>query len=156
MSTFDEVTSRRALIKLVEGIAQHPYRDPALRGAVAVFAAALVLYRDAVRQEVTGAPAEHRSVRAEQTDTRIIDLERQLAEAETANTRMRTKLDAARRMLDPDDCALVDEMLATVNQWRTRAKRAESASNACGPSLRCLRGSTHSSSPAAGTGASTA
>lgn len=82
-------------------------------------------YRDAVRQELTGTPAEHRSVRAEQTEARITELERQLADAEAANTHMCTELDAVRRMLDPDDCALVDEMLATVSQWRTRAEQAE-------------------------------
>ncbi|WP_330435764.1 hypothetical protein OIC43_36920 [Streptomyces sp. NBC_00825] len=122
MSEFNERKSRRALIKLVEGIAQHPYRDPTVQGAVAVFGAALALYRDAVGQEATETPAEHRSVRAEHTE-----LERQLADAEAANTRMRAELDAVRRMLDPDDRALVDEMLATVSQWRTRAEQAEAA-----------------------------
>ncbi|MFF4179652.1 hypothetical protein [Streptomyces sp. NPDC001750] len=51
----------------------------------------------------------------------------ELTQAETDITHMRTELDAARRMLDPGDCALVDEMLSTVDQYRTRAKRAETA-----------------------------
>lgn len=35
------------------------------------------------------------------------------------------QLDAARRMLNPDDLRLVDEMTTTVEQWMTRADRAE-------------------------------
>ncbi|MFF5422125.1 hypothetical protein ACWCQE_27650 [Streptomyces sp. NPDC002409] len=51
----------------------------------------------------------------------------ELEKSEARVVELEAELDAARRMLDPTDLQLVDEMLSTVDEYRTRAEQAEAS-----------------------------